>query len=109
MISNVQKWWSPDHFFFYCLAMIRGKGSHNLGAKQRLILDYLKRGYYIKQVHDVFTMELWIDLTDEDGDDIMSVPPRTVRSLVERGLVTKSDWWPCLQINIIEFRLKPSI
>jgi hypothetical protein len=85
------------------------KGTMNLGVKQRIILNYLREGYYIKQVNDVFTMERWIYLTDDDGNDIMSVPPQTVKSFVERGLLSKSDWWPCLQINIIEYRLKENV
>lgn len=73
---------------------------------QTVIIDYLKKGFWIQVTRDFYTNEIWRDITDGDND-VMSVRDSTIKSLLRKGLIEeRGSWTPCLQIDIVKFKLK---
>jgi hypothetical protein len=78
----------------------------NIHGRQNLIISYLKRGFWIQETHDHRDMSIDRSLTN-GGDDIISVHKRTIESLLRQGVIEeKGSWTPCVQIDIVKFKLK---
>lgn len=84
------------------------RGKHNK-TFQTTIIQFLERGYWIQETHDYRDLSVERCLTD-GSNDIMSVRQSTILSLLNKGKIEEyGSWTPCLEIDIIKFRLKRSV
>lgn len=81
-------------------------GIYGLGKNQRYLINWMRKGFYIQETHDLYRNETDRWLTNGD-DDILSIQKATLQPLVDRGLLNIHNWSPSIQIDITEFRLKP--
>lgn len=73
---------------------------------QWVIVQLLKKGFWIQETHDNRTMEVSRDVTNGE-DEIMSVKESTIKSMLRKGIIEeRGSWQPCLQIDITKFHLK---
>lgn len=73
------------------------------------VIQYLKKGFWIQETHDLSNMEVDRSVTNGD-DDVMSVKQTTIKSLLRKGIIEeRGSWSPCLQIDITKFHLKQQV
>jgi hypothetical protein len=81
-----------------------------LTLHQNLVIDYLKKGYYIEVFTDYSFTETIRSLTDGNGNDVMAIKHSTIVALLKRGLIEeKGSWTPSVYTDIQKFYIKNHI